>query len=142
MATVFDKIIAKEIPADILYEDAEVLAFRDIKPLAPVHVLIIPKRPIATIDELAETDGPLVGKMVLVARNIARDLRISAKGYKLLFRVGEHGGQEIPHIHLHLIGGAPLSENIHPVERKKALSDCQSREGGNLGSTRPHVARE
>jgi histidine triad (HIT) family protein len=117
MPTIFDKIIAKEIPADILYEDDEILAFRDIKPLAPVHVLIIPKRLIATIDDLGDEDGALVGKMVLVARNIARDLHISQKGYKLLFRVREYGGQEIPHIHLHLIGGAPLSENIHPVKR-------------------------
>ena len=117
---IFCKIVAGQIPARKVHEDDELLVFHDIAPWAPVHVLIIPKRPIATIDDLADTDGPLVGKMVLVARNIARDLHISATGYKLLFRVGEHGGQEIPHIHLHLIGGAPLSENIHSVERKKA----------------------
>jgi histidine triad (HIT) family protein len=115
MSTIFKKIIDKEIPADILYEDEEVLAFRDIRPLAPVHVLVIPKREIPTIDDLADEDQALAGKMVLVARNIARNLNISEKGYKLLFRVREHGGQEIPHIHLHLIGGARLREDIRPV---------------------------
>lgn len=115
MSTIFDKIITKEIPADILYEDDAVLAFRDIHPIAPVHVLIIPKKVIPTIDDLKDEDGALMGKMILVARDIARGLHIADKGYKLLFRVGEHGGQEVKHIHLHLIGGAPLSENIRPV---------------------------
>ena len=115
MPTVFTKIINKEIPADILYEDDEVLAFRDIHPLAPVHVLLIPKREISSVNDLAQSDAPLVGKMVLVARDVARLLNISEKGYKLLFRVGRDGGQEIPHIHLHLIGGARLHEDIRPV---------------------------
>lgn len=115
METVFDKIIRKEIPADIVFESDDILAFRDIRPLAPVHILIIPKKRIASIDDLADEDAGLMGEMVLVARDIARDLNISGKGYKLLFRVGRDGGQEIPHIHLHLIGGARLSENIHPV---------------------------
>jgi histidine triad (HIT) family protein len=115
MATVFDQIIAKKIPADILFESEEIIAFRDIHPLAPVHVLIIPKRPIPTINDLEDTDAMLVGNMLLAARDIAKNLNISEKGYKLLFRVGKDGGQEIPHIHLHLIGGARLSENIHPV---------------------------
>lgn len=113
--TVFTKIINREIPADILYEDDEIIAFKDIHPLAPVHVLIIPKREIPTIDDLKDDEALLVGRMIMVARNIARDLNISEKGYKLLFRVGRDGGQEVPHIHLHLIGGAQLSENIHPV---------------------------
>lgn len=113
--TVFTKIINREIPADILYEDDEIIAFKDIHPLAPVHVLIIPKREIPTIDDLQDDEALLVGRMIMVARNIARDLNISEKGYKLLFRVGRDGGQEVPHIHLHLIGGSRLSENIHPV---------------------------
>lgn len=115
METVFDKIIRKEIPADIVLETEEILAFRDIHPLAPVHILIIPKKRIATINELDDSDATLIGNMFLAARDIARDLNISEKGYKLLFRVGEYGGQEIPHIHLHLIGGAMLSEDIHPL---------------------------
>ncbi|MCA9364781.1 MAG: histidine triad nucleotide-binding protein [Candidatus Moranbacteria bacterium] len=113
--TVFDRIIAKEIPADIVFEDSDILAFKDIHPLAPVHVLVIPKRRIATINDLEDADALLVGKMILVARDVAREMGISEKGYKLLFRVGVHGGQEVPHIHLHVIGGARLSENIGPV---------------------------
>lgn len=115
METVFSKIIRKEIPADIVYEDETVLAFWDIHPLAPVHILIIPKQEIVSIASLEDVDAPVVGHMFAVARDIARDLNISEKGYKLLIRVGEHGGQEVPHLHLHLIGGARLSENIHPV---------------------------
>lgn len=115
METIFDKIIRKEVPADIVAETDELLAFRDIRPLAPVHVLIIPKRRIPSINELQDGDAELVGNMFLMARDIARDLNISGKGYKLLFRTGRDGGQEIPHIHLHLIGGAKLSEGIRPV---------------------------
>ena len=115
METVFSKIIRKEIPADIVYEDEEILAFKDIHPLAPVHILIIPKREIESINDLESGDALLVGRMILVARDIARDLNISEKGYKLLFRTGRDGGQEVQHIHLHLIGGARLTENIHPA---------------------------
>lgn len=115
MPTVFTKIINKEIPADILYEDDEMLAFRDVHPLAPVHILVIPKREIPSINDLNSDDALLVGKMVLVARDVARHLSISEKGYKLLFRVGRDGGQEIQHIHLHLIGGACLREDIRPA---------------------------
>lgn len=114
--TVFDKIIRKEIPADIVLETDELIAFHDIHPLAPVHILIIPKRRIETIDDLEDGDAGLMGRMIIAARNIARDLNISRKGYKLLFRVGHDGGQEIPHIHLHLIGGARLSEGIRPAK--------------------------
>ncbi len=115
MATVFTKIIRREIPADILFEDEDILAFRDIHPLAPVHILIIPKREISSINDLAPEDASLIGKMILAARDVAKNLNISEKGYKLLFRVGRDGGQEIPHIHLHLIGGAKLHEDIRPV---------------------------
>ncbi len=121
--TVFDKILRKEIPADILLETDELLAFRDIRPLAPVHVLIIPKRRIATIDDLSDADALLAGRMILAARDIARDLNISGKGYKLLFRVGNDGGQEIPHIHLHLIGGTRLTEGIGPVKTGRSGRD-------------------
>lgn len=113
--TVFQKIIRKEIPADIVYEDGEILAFKDIHPIAPVHILIIPKKPIESVAHMEDADAPVVGRMFLVARNIARDLNISEKGYKLLIRVGRGGGQEVPHLHLHLLGGARLAEDIHPV---------------------------
>lgn len=119
MGTIFQKIIAKEVPADIVYEDEDILAFKDIHPLAPVHVLIIPKKAIPSINDLADTDQVLVGRMILVARDVARSLNISEKGYKLLFRVGHNGGQEIPHIHLHLIGGALLHEDIRPARTKE-----------------------
>ncbi|NCQ06494.1 MAG: histidine triad nucleotide-binding protein [Candidatus Moranbacteria bacterium] len=112
---IFLKIIRKEIKTDFLYEDDEVLAFYDIHPIAPVHVLIIPKKPIQSIAQMSEEDSPIIGKMFWVARNIAKDLNISEKGYKLLIRVGKDGGQEVPHLHLHLLGGARLAENIHPV---------------------------
>ena len=112
MNCIFCKIAQKEINTEILYEDADVIAFRDANPIAPVHVLIIPKRHIPTIDDLKETDEKLAGKIILTAKKLARDLNISEKGYKLLFRVKEHGGQEIEHIHLHLLGGAPLIEKI------------------------------
>lgn len=112
---IFLKIIKKEIPADIVHEDEEILAFRDIHPLAPVHILIIPKKPIESIASLEAEDALLIGKMFLVAQRIARDLNISEKGYKLLIRVGKDGGQEVPHLHLHLLGGARLLEKIYPA---------------------------
>ncbi len=113
---VFLRIIRKEIPTEFVYEDDDVLAFRDIRPIAPVHILIIPKKPIESIAAMEPEDAPIVGKMFLVAADIARDLNISEKGYKLLIRVGRDGGQEVPHLHLHLLGGARLAEDIHPVE--------------------------
>lgn len=112
---IFCKIANKEIPAEFLYEDDLVVAFRDAKPIAPIHILIIPKKHIESITDLEENDELLAGRMVVVAKKLAEQKRISEDGYKLLFRVGRHGGQEVPHIHLHLIGGAPLSENIRPI---------------------------
>ncbi len=112
---IFCKISNKEIPAEFLYEDDLIAAFKDIKPIAPVHVLIVPKRHIGSIADLAETDELLAGRMIMAAKKLAEQLGISGHGYKLLFRVGNHGGQEVPHVHLHLLGGARLSENIRPV---------------------------
>ena len=100
METVFSRVIRKEIPADIVYEDELVLAFHDIHPIAPVHVLIIPKKPIESIETLEDEDAGVVGRMFLVARDIARNLNISEKGYKLLIRVGRDGGQEIRHLQI------------------------------------------
>lgn len=112
---IFCKIAKKEIKTDILYENESVIAFNDKNPLAPVHVLVIPKKHIPTVDDLDENDELLAGKMIMTAQKIARSFNISAKGYKLLLRVKGHGGQEIDHMHLHLLGGAPLAENIHPL---------------------------
>ena len=111
---IFCKIIKKELPAVTVYEDNDVLAFKDVRPLAPVYILIIPKKHIESVNELTESDNELIGKLILTAKKIAIDFDISPKGYKLLFRVGEWGGQEVPHIHLHLIGGVRLFENIRP----------------------------
>jgi histidine triad (HIT) family protein len=112
---IFCKIISKEIPADIIFEDDDILAFKDIHPVAPVHILIIPKKHIESINDLNDDDKNLAGKLILTAKKIAQDLQIADKGYKLLIRTGENGGQEVPHIHLHLIGGAKLFEEIKPV---------------------------
>ncbi len=115
MDCIFCKIINKEISADVVFEDNEVFAFKDIKPIAPVHVLIIPKEHIPTMDDLKESHQALAGKMILVAQKLARESGIAEKGYKLLFRVKSHGGQEVDHLHLHLIGGAKLTEEIYPI---------------------------
>jgi len=116
MDCVFCKIIKKEIPAKFLYEDNLVVAFSDIHPIAPVHVLIIPKKHIESVADLNDRDEKLPGRLVMAAKKIAEKLKIAQNGYKLLFRVGSHGGQEVAHIHLHLIGGAKLSENIRPIK--------------------------
>ena len=102
--------------AKIVYEDKLMMAFKDIHPIAPVHILIIPKKHIASINDIEEGDVELLGKMIITARNIASELKISEGGYKLLFRTGKDGGQEVDHIHLHLIGGAALHEEIRPLE--------------------------
>ncbi len=110
---IFCKIAKKEVPTDFLYEDDLVAAFKDIRPIAPVHVLIIPKEHIEAVTELE--NETLAGRMIIAARKVAQQLGIAQGGYKLLFRVGEDGGQEVPHLHLHLLGGAKLSENIRPI---------------------------
>ncbi len=119
---IFCKILKKEVPADILYEDDKVIAFPDIAQLAPVHILIIPKEHITSINDLSSDDGEdIAGRLIMVAKKLAKQQDIDKNGYKLLFRVGEDGGQEVPHIHLHLMGGAPLFEDIHPVKSSKQI---------------------
>lgn len=104
----FEKIIAREIPADIVLENDDLLAFRDVNPQAPVHILIIPKRKIRTINDLEEDDADLVGRMVLAAREIAEKEGIADDGYRLNFNCNEAGGQSVWHIHLHLLGGRKM----------------------------------
>jgi histidine triad (HIT) family protein len=106
--TLFARIIRREIPADIVYEDEEVLAFRDISPQAPVHVLFIPKKPIATLNDLTEEDAALVGRLVLAATRYAKAEGIAEDGYRLVVNCNRHGGQSVYHLHLHLLGGRPL----------------------------------
>lgn len=113
---VFCKIIKKEIPAKIIFEDKDIVAFNDVNPIAPIHVLIIPKKHIVSVVDIKQEDTMLMGRLTMVAKKIAEDLKISEKGYKLLMRVGREGGQEVDHIHLHLLGGAKLAENICPID--------------------------
>jgi len=101
----FEKIIDREIPADIVHEDDQILAFRDIEPQAPVHILIVPKRRIPTLNDLEPDDDALIGRMVLTARRLAADEGLSEDGYRLVFNCNENGGQSVFHIHLHLLGG-------------------------------------
>lgn len=106
--TVFAKIIAKEIPADIVYEDDICLAFRDIAPKAPTHVLVIPKKPIVSLIDLTAEDEAIVGRCVLVASQVAAELGLR-DGYRLVVNCGRDGGQEVPHLHFHLLGGRGMS---------------------------------
>jgi len=106
--TIFTKIINKEIPADIVYEDDLCLAFKDINPQAPIHLLIIPKKPIATINDIAEEDRELVGHLFFTAGKIAKDLGIAEDGYRAVMNCNKNGGQDVYHIHLHLLAGKRL----------------------------------
>lgn len=105
----FLKIIAREIPADIVYEDDEVLAFRDINPQAPLHVLVIPKRRIPTLNDVEEKDERLVGRLLNVARGIAVDAGYADDGYRVVMNCKEAAGQTVFHIHLHLLAGRALT---------------------------------
>ncbi len=105
---IFSKIINHELPADIVYEDDEVMAFRDINPQAPVHVLVVPKVEIATVNEIKPEQAVLIGKMVLAAQKIAADEGIAEDGYRLVINCNRHGCQEVFHLHLHLLGGRQL----------------------------------
>ncbi|MHC4600890.1 MAG: histidine triad nucleotide-binding protein [Planctomycetota bacterium] len=104
----FCRIASGDIPSDRVLETDGLLAFRDINPQAPVHVLVIPKKHVPTVDDLSEEDAGLVGDMALASRDIARDLGIAESGYRLIMNCREHGGQEVFHIHMHILGGRKL----------------------------------
>mgnify|MGYP001819389205 CR=1 FL=1 len=108
--TLFEKIIDREIPADIVHEDERCLAFNDIAPQAPTHVLVIPKRPIPRVAEAEEGDAELLGHLLLTARRIAKELGVddSEKGFRLVINNGPDGGESVPHMHVHLLAGRPL----------------------------------
>jgi histidine triad (HIT) family protein len=112
MDCIFCKIAAGEIPSDFVYKDDEILAFRDIQPIAPTHILIIPKKHITSLVELGDADLPLTAKMVKVANELARKEGIAEKGYRLVINTGKEGTQIVQHLHLHLIGGRQLSGRI------------------------------
>ncbi len=106
--TLFEKIIAREIPAVIVYEDDDVLAFRDIKPVAPTHVLIVPKQPIPRIAEAGVSDRQLLGQLLLKAAEVAEKLGLAASGYRLVINNGPDGGETAPHLHCHILGGRQM----------------------------------
>ena len=108
MDCIFCRIISGEIPSDILYQDEQVVAFRDINPKAPVHLLLVPREHIETVAELSEDEASIMGHLVAVANRLAREAGISDKGYRLVVNSGPEGGQEVPHLHLHLLGGRQM----------------------------------
>ena len=103
--TLFEKIVAREIPATIVYEDNLVLAFHDIKPQAPVHVLVIPKKPIPRISEATAEDHKVLGHLLLKAAEVADKLALTRSGFRLVFNNGPDGGEVVPHLHCHILGG-------------------------------------
>ena len=108
MSTIFSKIVDGEVDADIVYQDDIVTAFRDINPAAPTHILIVPNKEIPTANDLAEEDENVAGRMLVVASRLADEEGIAEDGYRLIINCNRHGGQEVYHLHLHLIGGRPL----------------------------------
>jgi len=109
MDCIFCKVVAGEIPSDIIYQDEEAIAFRDIEPQAPVHLLIIPRKHNPSLADLTEAESSLVAHMVNIANQLAAKEGISASGYRLVINCGEQGGQLVPHLHMHLLGGRQLS---------------------------------
>ncbi|MCB2225809.1 MAG: histidine triad nucleotide-binding protein [Desulfarculaceae bacterium] len=112
MPSIFSRIIAKEIPADIVHQDELVTAFRDVNPAAPTHILIVPNQEIASLNELGPGEAELAGHMLLVARDLAAKEGVAEKGFRLIINTGPEGGQEVMHLHMHLIGGRPLGPMI------------------------------
>ena len=112
MDCIFCQIVAGKIPSEIIYQDEEVIAFRDIHPMAPVHLIIIPKRHIPSLTHLSEAESPLIGHMVDTANRLAKGEGISESGYRLAINCGKEGGQLVPHLHLHLLGGRKLSDTL------------------------------
>ena len=112
MDCIFCKIVAGEIPSATVYQDEDLIAFRDINPQAPVHLLIIPREHVPSLTDLTESQSTLMGHMVDVANQLAKQEGISGSGYRLVINCGEQGGQLVPHLHMHLIGGRNLSGTL------------------------------
>jgi histidine triad (HIT) family protein len=107
--TLFEKIAAREIPAKIIQEDEDLIVFHDIKPQAPVHVLVVPKRAIPRLANATAEDEKLLGKLLLKAQEMAKSLGIAESGFRIVINSGRHGGESVPHLHIHLLGGRPLA---------------------------------
>lgn len=110
--TLFTRIINGELPADILYQDDRVTAFRDIEPQAPTHILIVPNKPIPSVNEVSPEDEGVLGHLLVVAKRLAEQEGIAEAGYRLLINCGKHGGQLVYHLHMHLLGGRPLGRMV------------------------------
>jgi histidine triad (HIT) family protein len=106
--TLFEQIINREVPAQIIYEDDQCLAFRDINPQAPTHVLVIPKKAIPRLEEATDSDEPLLGHLLLTAAEVAKREGIAQNGYRLIVNQGWHAGESVPHLHVHVLGGRQL----------------------------------
>ena len=112
MDCIFCQIVAGEIPSDILYQDEKAIAFRDINPIAPTHLLVIPKKHVPSLADLPEAESSLIGDMVNTAKQLAKREGIYESGYRLVINCGKQGGQLVPHLHMHLLGGRQLSDAL------------------------------
>ena len=108
MATIFTKIINREIPADIVYEDENLIAFKDINPQAPIHILVVTKKEIPTINDISSEDRVLIGEAYIILAKISKDLGVANNGYRVITNCNSYGGQEVFHLHFHLLAGKPL----------------------------------
>lgn len=108
MSTIFTKIINREIPANIVFENENVIAFKDINPQAPVHILVVPKKEIPTLNDIKPEDKNLIGEIYLAIGEIAKDFNIAENGYRVITNCNQYGGQEVFHIHFHILGGEPI----------------------------------
>jgi histidine triad (HIT) family protein len=109
---IFCKIVAGKVPSTVVYQDQELLAFRDIHPLAPTHILIVPREHVASLNEAGEARQGLLGRMMLVGRKLADQEKVAERGYRLVLNCGPEGGQLVPHLHLHLLGGRRLDDEL------------------------------
>ena len=110
--TIFGQIVRGEVPADVVYQDDLVTAFRDIEPQAPTHILVVPNEPLPTVADATEADEPALGRMIRVASRLAEEDGIDDDGYRIIINCGVYGGQEVYHLHLHLLGGRPLGKML------------------------------
>lgn len=110
--TIFAQIVRGEVTADVLYQDDLVTAFRDVQPQAPTHILVVPNKPVPTVADVTDTDEAALGRMIRVAARLAEEEGIDQEGYRLIINCRAHGGQEVYHVHLHLVGGRPLGRML------------------------------
>lgn len=110
--TIFAQIVRGEVSADVLYQDELVTAFRDVQPQAPTHILVVPNKPVPTVADVTDTDEAALGRMIRVAARLAEEEGIDQEGYRLIINCRAHGGQEVYHVHLHLVGGRPLGRML------------------------------